>query len=98
VLDAVHPDTKLSHDTPLSKQRYTPLSPSNYGYQFRAKSNEAARDRLQAVVNEIVAERLSPDTDFRSRWDAMFSDAFPLVKSGLAEMAQALGYGRGTEQ
>lgn len=85
LLYAISPDTPLVVGTPLSGQEFQHLHPANYGYQFRATSNKAALSRLQAVVDEIVAGRLSPDTDFRDRWNQMMQDAFPLVSSGLAE-------------
>lgn len=54
------------------------LSPPNHGYQFKAESDAAAVSRLQTIVDEIEARRLSPDTDFRAAWDAMFRDAHSL--------------------
>lgn len=88
LLYALHPDHPLKQGVPLNDQGIVSLMPPNYGYQIRAESNEAARKRLQAVVDEIVAERLSPDTDWRGRWDRMFSDGYPMVRS---RMAEALG-------
>ena len=97
LLYALHPSWKLEHDKPLSEQTYQHLDPPNCGYQFRADSNEAACKRVQAMVDEIVAERLSPDTDYRSRWDAAFADGYALVVSRLAQLAEEQGHGRGTE-
>lgn len=54
------------------------LSPPNHGYQFKAESDAAAVSRLQRIVDEIEAQRLSPDSDFRAAWDAMFRDAHSL--------------------
>lgn len=59
------------------------LTPPNHGYQFAATSNEAATERLQAVVDAIAAGRLSPDTDFRHLWDERFADGVALVKRAL---------------
>jgi len=57
------------------------LTPANYGYQFKAESNEAAQDRLQRVVDQIMVKNLSPDTDWRAHWDEfVFPDAYPLVR------------------
>ncbi len=89
LLYAVNPDTPIERDKPLSAQKYALLHPGNYGYQFKAADDAAALARIQAIVDEIVAQRLSPDTDFRSHWNAMFSDAFPLVTSAFTDMAGA---------
>lgn len=56
------------------------LQPPNYGYQFKAESDLVARQRLQKVVDRIVAKEISPDTDFRQTWnDHLFPDAYALV-------------------
>lgn len=79
-LDPEHPIAKGSVPTTESLHR---LSPPNYAYQFKAASNAAAEERLQAVVDGIVAREINPDTDFRSLWDnGLFPDAYPLVTSG----------------
>lgn len=91
LLYALDPSVRLERDVPISRQRCVRLNPPNYGYQLRAADNDAARDRVQRIVDEIVAERLSPDTDWRSRWDAMMPDAFPMVRSAFAELFGAPG-------
>lgn len=91
VLYALNPDHRLKPDVPMTRQRYGYLHPANYGYQFRAGSNDVALARVQAVVDEIAAGRLSPDTDWRSRWDAMWQDACPLVRNILPELLGAGG-------
>lgn len=58
----------------VEKRQSQPLIPPNHGYQFAAESDAAAVARLQQIVDEIEARRLSPDTDFRAAWDAEFSD------------------------
>lgn len=58
------------------------LQPANHGYQFKAESNEAAEARIVALLNEIEAMTLSPDTDFRSMWDVRFSDGVSLLNRG----------------
>lgn len=63
-LDPAHPPTPPTHI----------LQPANMGYQFTAASNEAAADRIIKLIWEVEARRLSPDTDFRSMWDRIFSD------------------------
>jgi len=49
------------------------LSPSNFVGQWIAESDEAAVAKMDACVDEIIAGRLSPDTDFRHEWIARFS-------------------------
>ena len=54
------------------------LQPPNHGYQFVAPSNEAARERITALVAQIEARQLSPDTDFSKAWDVLFADGVTL--------------------
>lgn len=49
------------------------LTPVNFVGQFIADSDEAAAQRVQAAVQEIVDGVLSPDTDARSEWVRRFS-------------------------
>lgn len=77
-LDPAHP---LKRNDPIQKARVTRLLPANYGYQFKAESDDAALARVQAIVDDIVAERLSPDTDFRSVWNVRLADCYPLIRS-----------------
>lgn len=80
-LDPEHPISRGS--TPAPNEIYR-LSPANYGYQFKAKSNDDAGERMQAVVDGIVSRQISPDTDWRSFWNnGLFPDAEPLVNSAL---------------
>lgn len=58
------------------------LRPANHGYQFKADSNEAATARVIALLDEMAAGILSPDTDFRSMWDVRFRDGVSLLKGG----------------
>ena len=60
------------------------LQPANYGYQFIAESNDAATARIQAIVDQIIGESLSPDTDFRSWWDKILPDMKSLHSYGFA--------------
>lgn len=46
--------------------------PLNFVGQWRAKSDEEAAGNIKGVVNQIVRGNLSPDTDFRQMWAAMF--------------------------
>lgn len=80
-LDPEHPIAKDSTPTPSEVYR---LSPPNYGYQFKAKSNNEAAERIQAVVDGIVARQINPDTDWRSFWNnGLFPDAHPLVTNSI---------------
>ena len=63
-LDPAHPPMPPTHW----------LQPANMGYQFTAASNEEAANRIIRLIEEVEARRLSPDTDFRSMWDRIFSD------------------------
>lgn len=58
------------------------LQPANHGYQFKAESNEAAEARVVALLDEIEAHKLSPDTDFRTMWDVRFADGVSLLNRG----------------
>lgn len=70
-------DPKFKDDTPFHR-----LHPANHGYQFKAESNEAAEARIVAILEEIEAKRLSPDTDFRTMWDVRFADGVSLLNRG----------------
>ena len=50
------------------------LQPANFVAQFIEISDDLARDRIRAVVQEICDGKLSPDTDWRSEWVARFND------------------------
>ncbi len=58
------------------------LQPANHGYQFKAESNAAAEARVVALLDEVEATTLSPDTDFRAMWDARFADGVSLLNRG----------------
>jgi hypothetical protein len=75
-LDARYP---IEKDAPIYAAELRRLVPPNYAYQFKAESNDAALARVQEIVDGIVAEKLSPDTDFRSLWDKLLPDCYPLV-------------------
>lgn len=80
---ALSPDYPVPRDAPISTTRFVPLHPANYGYQFKADSDDAALARVQEIVDSIVAKKLSPDTDFRSLWNKLLPDCFPMVSTGL---------------
>jgi len=75
-LDPAHPVASGAHPKTV---RW--LEPANHGYQFIAESDEAAELRMQAVVDLIGMRRVSPDTDFRTQWDALFVDGHSLKRS-----------------
>lgn len=51
------------------------LTPANFVGQWVAESDEAAAAKIEGCVDDIIAGRLSPDTDFRGMWIARFSDS-----------------------
>lgn len=78
-LDPAHP--AVSAKALIEERQFRTLDPPNHGYQFTAKDDVAAVSRLQLIVDEIEARRLSPDTDFRAAWDSFFRDAHSLRRS-----------------
>lgn len=81
LLYALDPAYPIVRDTPIPEVKFAPLNPPNYGYQFKADSNEAALARVQELVDGIVTLKLNPDTDYRSLWNKLLPDMYPLVKS-----------------
>jgi hypothetical protein len=63
------------------------LSPANHGYQFKADSDEAARDRIAGYIAQIEARELSPDTDWRGAWNKLFKDGASLHYSAFERAA-----------
>lgn len=57
------------------------LQPANHGYQFKADSDDEARERVHACIAAVNRGELSPDTDFRSAWDGLWKDATTLHRS-----------------
>ncbi len=72
----------VAPDKPVTKWADRPdgclLQPANHGYQFKSDTDEAARDRIAGYIAEIDAQRLSPDTDYRSVWNELFKDGVSL--------------------
>lgn len=79
LLYAVNPDRQLLPETPIADYYPALLHPANHGYQFKAASNDAATARIQLLVDEMLNNTLSPDTDWRSAWDAKFADGTSLL-------------------
>lgn len=48
--------------------------PKNFAAQFIAESDAAAMQRVEQAVEAVCQGVLSPDTDFRSAWAALFGD------------------------
>lgn len=48
------------------------MKPINYAGQWIALNDEEARATVEDCVKGIINGTLSPDTDFRSQWDALF--------------------------
>lgn len=86
LLFAVDPDHPLMPHRAPSEQTIRTLEPPNMGYQFRAADNDAARVRIGHLVEMVKARVLSPDTDFRSKWNNLMSDAHPMVRSRLGDL------------
>lgn len=81
-------DYPVDGDAEIMGQEYQRLDPPNMGYQFAAESNEAARDRVQAMVDRVVDGKLSLDTDYRAVWNNEFRDGVRLVTSVLDAPAE----------
>jgi len=80
---AIDPDHPIEKEGALQPEDIHRLTPPNYGYQFKAASHQAAEERLQAIVDGIVAMEVNPDTDWRGAWDnALFPDGYALVTGG----------------
>ena len=51
------------------------LLPTNHSYQFKTNTDEAALTRIESqIIQPIVNKSLSPDTDAKRTWDAIFAD------------------------
>lgn len=74
LLFALNPNHSIDVNRPASHQRVRPLHPANHNYQFKAATDEVALERVQGIVDAISQRHLSPDTDCRSTWDALFAD------------------------
>ena len=73
----------LIRDVSIVKQKpIHPLLPANYGYQFKASCDLVALNRIEKIARAIAEQKLSPDTSWRQSWDAMWTDAFPLISHG----------------
>lgn len=70
IVMALNPDFPL-----LIDDRPHFLHPANFAGQFIAPSDDAASQRIRAVVQEVVDGVLSPDTDARRDWVARFGDS-----------------------
>ena len=51
------------------------LVPLNFAAQLVEPSDEAARTRIEAAIDLMIAGELNPDTDARRQWEALFGDA-----------------------
>ena len=50
------------------------LEPPNYTGQIVEVTDDLARDRIRKAVERICRGDLSPDTDYRAQWIALFGD------------------------
>lgn len=51
------------------------LEPLNFAAQFIETCDEYAFNRVEKAVEMICARQLSPDTDFRRQWEALFGSS-----------------------
>jgi hypothetical protein len=70
IVIALNPD----HKRPLNDAVYF-LIPVNFCGQWIAESDEAAVQKIEETVRLIIEGQLSPDTDFRRQWIALFSSS-----------------------
>lgn len=70
-LDPRHPREPAIKGDPKSIARLTPL---NFAAQFIEISDELARERIERDVKDIIAGKLSPDTDHMLAWIARYND------------------------
>lgn len=66
------------------------LEPANYGYQMICESDEKAKEFVQNLVELICDGKLSPDTDYRSKWDAKLKDCISFFKDNSGELLKML--------
>ncbi len=82
ILYAIDPSTPWDFEkNPEEQPEIVILQPANLGYQFIAESDKAAMERLNGCVMEMLAKKLSPDTDFRRMWDERFRDGKSMMIS-----------------
>jgi hypothetical protein len=63
------------YQTPRLDEMSSYLMPANFTGQWIAESDEAAVAKVEATVDDILAGRLSPDTDHLRSWMERFSDS-----------------------
>ncbi len=80
VVYALDPKKPLTPDTIITPGNLPILIPPNYAYQITIESDEAAKERVRKLVEDIADGVLNPDTDARRTWDALFPDAYNLKK------------------
>ncbi len=89
--DGLYPRGEVSSLEFFDSLPRTPLlSPMNYGYQFYARHDDAAKRRICSLFKRCEIQELSPDTDFRDTWDDEFHDAFPMVNATSSLIHQSL--------
>ena len=67
-------DPSVERQTILSTGKATRklLWPMNFAAQIIEPTDELARERVEGAVRKVCAGQLSPDTDFRRDWEALF--------------------------
>lgn len=64
------------------------LTPTNYIYQFYAVSDEAAKVRIETLVQNIANGQVNPDTDARPQWEQLFADGVNTTGDPITDMAR----------
>jgi hypothetical protein len=85
----IDPATPVDYQTSLFFQKsVSPLVPTTVGFQFHADSNDAAIDRINAVLQRVIDEDLPADV--ASAWEPMFSDGVRISLKAVHVEAPAL--------
>ena len=78
----VDPDTPIDFEKSLFEQKgVSPLTPAVVSYQFHARSDSAAVDRMQDLVDRVLALELP--ADIASEWAPFFHDGVDMTTAPL---------------
>jgi hypothetical protein len=67
-------DANFPRQDSLTSGGWHRLEPANFCAQFIASSDIEAIKRIASAARSVCAGTLSPDTDFRKQWIALFGD------------------------
>lgn len=76
ILLALNPKVRMGRKSKTTEAKW--INPPNFVGQFIAEHDAAAREKVERVIAEVEAGRLSPDSDARIEW----KKHFPLVYAG----------------